>query len=723
MIRLVLFTAAFWSIGVDRTFAAEAVVRSGEHGSFTRLVIDLPQQSSWELDQSARQVVLRIARGVTGFDVSQVFTRIDRRRLADLRSLGGSGDLVLDLGCECSTRAFLFGQSMLVVDISDASGPIVPAPAAQQTEQQGLRFGTVLPEKPTVDLPLFLPPRTAQTEPLPIQSPDLPMLDTRTANAVKAAEERLLRQLGRAATQGLLEPDIQTMTPRPEPIERAPREELRTVLEQAAAEEVPLRAVTSRDDALTDHLRVNEESLAGAACLPDAELAVADWGSDDFGAGLAMWRSKLYGEFDKIDPVAAIGMARHYLHYGFGAEARHSLSMQTQPQALLTILSRLVDGDAVEDAGPLLSQTVCDGAVALWAVLALPDRKGRVEIDDRAVVRHFSTLPVHLRKRLGPDLAGRLSAFGYRDAADMVMRRLDLLTQTESPEQNMAQARIAEMEGASDIAQAARQDVVEANGAQSAQALADMIAGELAAGREILPDTADLAAAFAYERRKEPEAIRLAWAEVQARAGAGQFALAFERLAALEAMGADSLSQEQIYDLLRENAPDTEFLTVLFPRLEQAAVLASKSANALAERLLRLGFPQQALVVLREGATGPDGRARRVLRAEIALSLERPRQAEAEILGLSGMDVDDLRMRAREFASNWSELDGAEDTALSASRQTAPQDLSDRPDPDGVLARNRALLDRSAETRRSLDQLLAAYPEVEAVSDSAQPDQ
>jgi len=267
MIRLVLFMAAFWSIGVDRTFAAEAVVRSGEHGSFTRLVIDLPQQSSWELDQSARQVVLRIARGVTGFDVSQVFTRIDRRRLADLRSLGGSGDLVLDLGCECSTRAFLFGQSMLVVDISDASGPIVAAPAAQQTEQQGLSFGTVLSEKPTVDLPLFLPPRTAQTEPLPIQSPDLPMLDTRTANAVKAAEERLLRQLGRAATQGLLEPDIQTMTPRPEPIERAPREELRTVLEQAAAEEVPLRAVTSRDDALTDHLRVNEESLSGTACL------------------------------------------------------------------------------------------------------------------------------------------------------------------------------------------------------------------------------------------------------------------------------------------------------------------------------------------------------------------------------------------------------------------------------------------------------------------------
>lgn len=726
-----------------RALAIEAIVRSGEHGSFTRLVIDLPKPSAWDLNQNGTQVLLRIPDGVASFDLSQVFLRIDRSRLANLRAGVNKGELVLDLACDCSAIAFLVGSNMLVLDISEVADLTALGTATLPNETQQLSFGSVVREEQSIDLPLLLPGSRAPVAQSATQIPFAPRIDPQTSDAITAAEDRLLRQIGRAATQGLLEPSLS-----PSAASRAaPGRDHAAAVKPAphlsepepALEKIPLRATNSRDQALLEHLRLGDQGMTDASCLPDTEFAISDWGTEEFGTGLSDWRSNLYGEFDKVNAEAAIGMAKHYLHFGFGAEARRSLALQDRPQPILSILSRILDGDPMHDAGPLPAQASCNGAVALWAVLALPGKEGRIDIDEQAVVWTFMALPDHLRDRLGPELARRLSLFKYGEAAEMVMRRLDLFPKGETPEKSMAQAQIADQEGDSDLAQAARQDVVATGTEQSPLALADMIAGELAEGREITPDLVDLAAAYAYERRGAPEAVQLAWAEIQARAGAGQFEQALQRLDSLDAVEADAFQHDVIYDLMESRTADAEFLTLLLPRLEQASALTSRTANGLAERLLQLGFPTEAAFILRSGASGPDGRLRRVLRAEISLVLRDPRQAEAEILGLAGNDVEELRARASRLASDqavaarilsssdateqtmrdafvageWRQSEDEDNPASAALARLSQPETADLPEAQAGLAHNRALLARSAEARQTLNQLLSTYPAVQ----------
>lgn len=685
--------------------AADAVVRSGEHGDFTRLVIDMPTQSDWRLEQNGAQAVLHIAQGVTGFDVSQAFSRINRNRLSALRLGDDKGKLLLDLACSCSIQSFLFGQNMLVLDISESPEMVSPASAGGPEAAPLLSFGSISKSEDRTKLPLFLPERPI------VQKPPVTVPDTDLTTAVKAAERRLLAELARAATQGLLEPAT-PIVPKQDITITQSAENLPEPMRKQPVDHVPLRAFTSLDESLMEHMRVDGAVLGNVACLSDSEFAVAEWGGDGFGSGLAMWRAGLYDELDKVDPVAAVGLARHYLHYGFGAEARLAVMMQDRPHPVLTVLSFLVDGNPPGDQGPLTGQTACSGSVALWAVLALPDEGEHTEIDDQSVVRHFNSLPEHLRQTIGPDLAHRLSRYQYDEAALMVMRRLDLLPHSETASKKMALAQIAEKRGATTDAQVARKAVVEENSWQSPTALADLIASELAAGREILPETADLVAAFAFEHRSGPDADKLAWAEIQARAGAEQFATAFTALEAFE-NAASQYGTEQIFDLLRVNASDEVFLTLILPRLDLAAALLPETANGLAKRLLKLGFPAQAAVVLRGAATGANGRERRLLRAEIALALESPRQAEAELLGLSGEDADALRGRARTVAGDWLRSDEADDPTLAALAQMNLPDSQLDENAEGVIARSRALLNRSSEVRQTMDKLLSAFPAVE----------
>ncbi len=706
---------------------AETVrVRSGEHGAFTRVVLDLPRAGTWQLSQTGRQVDLRLDAGVTGFDLSGVFEKIDRSRLAAIRPGPTRDALVLDLACACDAEALLVGSRMLAIDITPAAEAPAPSP-------RGLSFGDLSSRTRTVELPLFLPPVQKKTALPPVNEPAMDeATDIAVAKAVSNAEKRLLRQLGRAATQGLLTP----VAPTPKPVPPTSRivEIPAPVRIEPKADDVPLRATTSQDAGFMKNLRVNGQSIQGAACLPDDAFAVPDWGGEGFDIGLANWRAQLFGEFDKANPAASLGLARHYIHYGFGAEARQALALTAQAQPILHILSRVVDGDPVDDAGPLPAQTSCEGAVALWAVLALPDNAPPADVNDSAVIRHFAALPEHLRDRLGPGLAQRLAQAGYDDAADIVLRRLNLSSDRKTAQHALAEAEIERNRGDAEKAQETRKQVVAENAAESPLALAKIIEDEIAAGRSIPRKTAELAAAFAFENRGGENGPLLGWADSLAHAGAGQFDAAFDKLDALSPENPHA-DPDAIFDLLLRTTADAEFIKHLFGRIEQAAGLAPDLANRLARRALELGFPDQAAEMLTAPATGTAVRERRLLRAEVALALSRPRQAEAELLGHSGPDVDALRARARSMAGDhavaaqvFSSLEADDETLRAAFLAGEWEQLADSDDPvlaalarlkladteasetlPGVLARNRALLEQSSDIRSTLDQLLSSF--------------
>lgn len=80
-----------------------------------------------------------------------------------------------------------------------------------------------------------------------------------------------------------------------------------------------------------------------------------------------------------------------------------------------------------------------------------------------------------------------------------------------------------------------------------------------------------------------------------------------------------------------------EFQTILDPDI----------SNAVADRLIALGFAAAAEIFLAGRAEDDSARLRKTLRARAALLQNRPRRAEAELTGLAGADIDRLRAETR----------------------------------------------------------------------------
>lgn len=703
--------AALWAtVAVAQT----AVLRSGEHDGFTRLVIDLPTPGTATLDQNGREVSVTLAQPVAAFDLAGVFRRIKTDRIADLRAMDNGRGLMVTLACDCEARLFRAGDRMLAIDVSAATSART---ATQQSTADPVagsgQDGTVSAGMAPV-LPL-IPTRA------PGPAPDLAVPDAAQSEALRQAELRILEQLGRAASQGLLTPRTGTLDSAARVRDSQPAVRDATMAPVA----VPVLAQTARDAALSGTVRADGYTLAGRQCPTGGDFDVAQWGGTDFVTGLGAWRTRQFGEFDKPDTEASRGLARHYIHYGFGAEARQALRLAAMTDATLLDMAAIVDGDTDQISGALSGLEGCDSAVALWAVLSAP-RLRQPNVDAAAVGRAFLALPEGLQQRLGPDLAQALTGSGAADAAEaaaMILRRLGMAGHGADPAVRLGEISLAAGSGdAGDLA-----PVIASNTALSAQALSQMIAAEVSAGRPVTGETAELAAAFAFEQRNGPDAAALGFTEILARAAAGEFSVALS-LAVSASLAPGQLAQ--VFDLLTERAADHDFVAQVMIHSALAVQLPADRGNAVAERLLALGFADQAEPLLAAGADGIDGQTRRLLRARVALAQSMPRRAEAELLGLEGPAADMLRARARDMAGdfsaaariydslqansdgrradfragNWPELAARDASGLGdiarIKTAPAPDDIA------GVLARNRALLEESASVRDALERML-----------------
>jgi hypothetical protein len=99
------------------------LVRSGEHGSFTRLALTFPAPPDWRLGRSGAGYELRLEGGGFVFDLSEAFARITRARIADLAAGTSPAALRLGLACDCHVRPFVADGRILVLDIRDGAAP------------------------------------------------------------------------------------------------------------------------------------------------------------------------------------------------------------------------------------------------------------------------------------------------------------------------------------------------------------------------------------------------------------------------------------------------------------------------------------------------------------------------------------------------------------------------------------------------------------------------
>ncbi len=419
-------------------------VQSGDHPSFTRLVLQIGTDRDWNLQQNdAEQWQVTLSPDVEAFDTSRSFDLIQRTRLQDLSS---DGALVLDLACSCDVTASRYDGQYLVIDIADPD-PNAPPSVTEAEEAVDHRLAEAaeaarnaaasLPDLTSLltspsSLPEIAGARAVDPI-IPIEEDvgDTAPPDTPNPRLAEAAEI-MAEQLARAAASGLLDTSLNqpfaVADPVEEPVAAAdveaevPEQPQPTPVDEesesepATSDEVPVRAETAFDEAIRMQLTVLNPRIPGA-CRGDA-FDARDWASGaGFDQGLGALRTELFDDRDVLTEDAAMALARHYLHFGFGAEARFWLEQLPDPPAHYLHVAALVDG---ADAAPFPSvetPSLCSQGELLWRYFGGSVTVDLLDENVATIQRAFMDLPPDLRDNVGPRLAARLIDDGHTPAA------------------------------------------------------------------------------------------------------------------------------------------------------------------------------------------------------------------------------------------------------------------------------------------------------------------
>ena len=743
-----LLSALLLTVTATMAPAETVSIRSGEHPDFSRLVLSIPEGSEWRLGREGAGYILDLGRSDLDYDVTGVFERLPESRIGTLR--GEDGRLLLEPDCACHAQAFLWRTDRLVIDVADGPAP----PASRFEEPVFVSAPDPAPrEEPAIlaaelsDLPTILP--------APVRDPMLAGLEGPAAappNPEAIApdltefERAVIESLGRAASQGLLDPAIDSprLTALPATGEEVTAEAPETVpLEAGAArsmEPATSPGITTRT--IKDPDRQDPPApvtAAGLACIEATEVDVAAWADTrPFHDQIAPIRAALSSERDRILSDEALGLARLYIHFGFGREALHALDLaadRSQTHQVLRTMAYIVDGHPAPE--PVFDgQIACRTDVALWALLAKPEFESGAWVSAPRILQSLRRLPPALRGHLGVDLAARFAAIGEDGAAETALSIAREGYTADTTASGLVEVDVDTRRGEADAALQTLTDLAAVDPRLPPARLVELIDLLIEEGRPVPLDLIALAAAQRFEAKDRPVADALLRAEIRALDAAGRY----EESLALIASDGDDLTAEMRLDhgsqtiiALSESAEDDRFLAVAFSGALPMEITAT-ARNALARRLLSLGFPAEAQAQLRGPARHDAARERRYLRAEAALALTNP---ETTLRLLSGM-TDDRALNLiamahgqagdhraalaaagarpdRPVASDivwraaaWARLRETVDPLLSdvAARLDRPEGAAPAPD---TLAQRRAILDDSAQTRDLVSGLLDRF--------------
>uniref|UniRef100_UPI00261787ED hypothetical protein n=2 Tax=Amaricoccus TaxID=56999 RepID=UPI00261787ED len=621
--------------------AAEGgAIRGGEHEGFTRIVLTVEPTTEWSLETADGRATLRFPGRALAFDTAGVYDRIPRTRVTAVTVVPDPGGtmVAVDLGCDCRVSTSFVGAQYLALDIADrdAALPEIAEPAETATERA-----------------------------------------VREARAVASAEEVLIRQIERAASQGIVrftEPEApaaaESATAGPAAGEPPiPPDGLQAVA-AALAENDQIEATTVFDRDSRNALASTADMPPGV-CLEDVELDVGAW-SNGFAltAQLPALERQLVSEFDAPNPDAVRDLARLYIRFGFGAEAEMLLAAfpdaPLDRRTLLADLARAVEGRPLSPGGPLSVAVPCPGNHALWLALGGAAPAYRDAAAFAAGQAAFGLLPADLRLLLAPRWIDRLLAEDRPAEARLILDTAARPGEPVGADLEISAARITAAEGNSEEAVRTLDALREADGHASLEALTGMARVALDA-RLALPSrvVTDLSAAALQYRGAPPEAeLRGLLVAALARSGELSAALAETRAAMHDLPAAAPGFATLMAGLLAEAEPAavgaaTYAETALAAEdLLAAAPPTDPARIAVASRLVALGLPDPALALV-AAAVAADDPAARLVAAEAELGRRSPDAAREALGPLASPEATALRARA--FA-----LDGAYDQALSA---------------------------------------------------------
>ena len=804
-LRLMALCWLWAGLAAMPAFAETLRLRSGEHDGFTRLVVDLGTGSGWELGRTETGYELRLARDDVDFDISDVYRLIRRDRLGSVTDGGAPGRLALSVPCDCHATAFVTGSGALVIDIADGAAPdgsafeqrldqvdtvaaateepMADAVSAHLSPWQAPQTGHRTPSAPDPRLALFWrgtelppeqdeawtadapeavpPPEPGHAGPPGTEVPDPaeavpaiveedfllpPIPDARVAEA----QTDLLHQLSRAAAQGLVEVN---RPPRPRAAEAAHPEtaapEPPATAGHTGLQQSSIHAETSIDRDTLSTITRDPVTSEGGLCLPDSVFDLVHWGDDRPPTiQIADRRAPLVGEFDRPSDDAVLALARLYLFLGFGAEARAvlaSFAVDSTDAAVLRDVALILDGGTPGAGAAIAGMTGCDTAAAFWAVLAWPDLPPDAEVDENAVLRAYSALPVHLRRNLGPALSDRFLSVGDEAAAHAVRDAMARAPGDPGAALSMVEAQIDLAAGRAEAGERRLDPLARSNDPLAVDALIMAVQSRLARDQAVEPDLADSAAALAFELQDGPLGPVLNQLHVLARGSGQDFDRAFDAFRhwageAPETVRADAA--RRLFAMLDQT--ETEESTFLLQYFRNRDILEAANPDLLlrldlAERLTGSGFADEARRLLK-GEAGYTDRGRRLL-ARAALGEFDPAEAQEQLAGLDDREAGELRAAAAAMAGDhaaaaarYAGIGDAEKAGREAWRggdwtavaESGPEPMQSAleafglvpasgaapeakaEDPAGPLAESRSLIDASRSVRTALDALLAA---------------
>ncbi len=398
-------------------------VQTGEHETFTRVVVPLGEGAEWQLNRQADGYRLQMD-PPREFELTGFFDLIPRERIVDVTLDEDEAALNLKLGCDCVAETFVFRDRFLVVDIGEV-GAIQTSVEPKSLEGVGEQSVAVkgrflIPEEAVI--PLF--PTDAEEPrgydlsgaangngPDPFTQVGMPTLSEEQTRSASMLADELLQSVGRALSEGLLEAGDEQGDSQGDSnlnLEAAP----------------PGIAARTSIEALALDLVPNVERLN---CLENSHFAFADWGNDgDVFTQISSAKDQAFPEDNLTDPNAALALARLYLRFGFDLEAIRIIDQDGRNSRELRVtraLAQIMSGQGVTD-DILAGQQACNSDVALWALLAYP---GSGMMDDNAhseLLQVFRKLPPLVRGIVGPILAEYFLGAGDVESARQIAERI-----------------------------------------------------------------------------------------------------------------------------------------------------------------------------------------------------------------------------------------------------------------------------------------------------------
>ena len=624
MIRALLFLLALAS----PVSAETARILSGEHGDFTRLVIELPGASGWTLGRTDQGYAFAAEAGEQPtYDLTAVWQRIPQTRLQSLQADPKTGVLELTLACDCHIFPFEYQPGVIVLDIKP--GP-APEASAFEAAYAGPSAAVPLPKAQGETRAYDWLAGLGTVKAAPAATLRLP-LDT-GAVSLEPLRGELLEQIARGAADGIVDMELPGKPRKPVVVNSGalPWSNIRIG-------ERPGVVVTNADDFV-------EGATPLSTCVDAALVDLPSWadGRPPY-ALLATARKDLYGEFDAPEPDAILLSVRLLLYLGFGAEAGQTADLigrEPTGKALpfYRSMARIIDGES-DPQTPFASMLDCDGPAALWAALAhdrLPAGSG---VNRDAILQAFAALPAHLRRHLGAALAEKFLAHDDAEAARIIRDAMERAPDADKSAVALLDAKTELHQGNTEAAQADAETAVALDGDQVDNLVA-LVESHFHTLDPIGPDVALALMALQGEASGTTDGPAVERAIVLALALSGQTEAAFAEEGAADAVLAD------LWRVAEDRATDDAFLLqAVLPADSAVPQVPPDTGLAVADRLLTLGFPDAAQVWLGP-ITLSDPPGRRLLAARAAIGQGDARNALTLAEGLEGPEAEAVRARA-----------------------------------------------------------------------------